>query len=116
MDFDYERHESAYSQLHLKQDEKSDETPRRQLEAAILCVIERGYANTTGSEIAERAGYRINGRLYQARLELAIPSRSDAYLPNSIRAVYIGLSEFGEKTLSGLFEPFTSRVPNPSFP
>jgi hypothetical protein len=40
----------------LKQDEKSAETRRRLLDAAILCLVERGYANTTGSEIAERAG------------------------------------------------------------
>jgi hypothetical protein len=32
---------------HLKQDEKGAETRRRLLEAAILRVIERGYANTT---------------------------------------------------------------------
>jgi AcrR family transcriptional regulator len=48
----------------LKQDEKSAETRRRLLDAAILCVIERGYANTTGSEIAERAGLSRGAQLY----------------------------------------------------
>jgi AcrR family transcriptional regulator len=48
----------------LKQDEKSAETRRRLLDAAILCVIERGYANTTGSEIAERAGLSRGAKLY----------------------------------------------------
>jgi len=49
---------------HLKPDEKNAETRRRLLEAAILCVIERGYANTTGSEIAERAGLSRGAQLY----------------------------------------------------
>jgi AcrR family transcriptional regulator len=49
---------------HLKQDEKSAETRRRLLEAAILCVIERGYANTTASEIAGRAGLSRGAQLY----------------------------------------------------
>ncbi|MGO9452575.1 MAG: TetR/AcrR family transcriptional regulator [Candidatus Binataceae bacterium] len=48
----------------LKQDEKSAETRRRLLDAAILCLIERGYANTTGSEIAERAGLSRGAQLY----------------------------------------------------
>jgi AcrR family transcriptional regulator len=48
----------------LKQDEKSAETRRRLLDAAILCLVERGYANTTGSEIAERAGLSRGAQLY----------------------------------------------------
>ena len=48
----------------LKQDEKSAETRRRLLEAAICCVIEFGYANTAGSEIAERAGLSRGAQLY----------------------------------------------------
>jgi AcrR family transcriptional regulator len=48
----------------LKQDEKSAETRRRLLDAAILSLIERGYANTTGSEIAERAGLSRGAQLY----------------------------------------------------
>jgi len=36
----------------------------------------------------------------------------DDYLGNSIRAVYTRLGEFVKKTLSGLFEPFASSVPN----
>ena len=58
---------------HLKQDEKSAETRRRLLEAAILCVVERGYANTTGSEIAERAGLSRGAQLYH------FPTREDLF-------------------------------------
>jgi AcrR family transcriptional regulator len=56
----------------LTQDEKSAETRRRLLDAAIRCVIERGYANTTGSEIAERAGLSRGAQLYhfQTKAEL----------------------------------------------
>jgi AcrR family transcriptional regulator len=58
---------------HLKQDEKSAATRRRPLEAAIRCVIERGYANTTGSEIAERTGLSRGAQLYD------FPSKEDLF-------------------------------------
>ena len=48
----------------LTQDEKTAETRRRLLDAAITCLIERGYANTTTSEIAERAGLSRGAQLY----------------------------------------------------
>jgi AcrR family transcriptional regulator len=48
----------------LRQDEKSAETRRRLLDAAIECLVERGYANITSSEIAERAGLSRGAQLY----------------------------------------------------
>jgi AcrR family transcriptional regulator len=48
----------------MRQDEKSAETRRRLLDAAVACLVERGYANTTGSEIAERAGLSRGAQLY----------------------------------------------------
>jgi AcrR family transcriptional regulator len=48
----------------LTQEEKSAETRRRLLDAAINCLVERGYANTTTSEIAERAGLSRGAQLY----------------------------------------------------
>ena len=48
----------------LTQDEKTAETRRRLLDAAIECLIDRGYANTTTSEIAERAGLSRGAELY----------------------------------------------------
>jgi AcrR family transcriptional regulator len=48
----------------LKQDEKSAETRRRLLDAAIDCLVDRGYANITSSEIAERAGLSRGAQLY----------------------------------------------------
>jgi AcrR family transcriptional regulator len=53
----------------------------------------------------------VNGPLYQAWLELVIASRTDAYLRNSIRAVYTRLRQSVESMLRGLFEPFASSVP-----
>ncbi|HEY6299877.1 MAG TPA: TetR/AcrR family transcriptional regulator [Candidatus Binatus sp.] len=48
----------------MTQDEKTAETRRRLLDAAIVCLIDRGYANTTTSEIAERAGLSRGAQLY----------------------------------------------------
>lgn len=48
----------------LSQDEKTAETRRRLLDSAILCLVERGYANTTTSEVAERAGLSRGAQLY----------------------------------------------------
>src|ERR1700691_2142141 len=48
----------------LTQDEKTAETRRRLLDAASVCLIDRGYANTTTSEIAERAGLSRGAQLY----------------------------------------------------
>ena len=50
--------------VRLTQDEKTAETRRRLLDSAILCLIDRGYANTTTSEIAERAGLSRGAQLY----------------------------------------------------
>jgi AcrR family transcriptional regulator len=48
----------------LTQDEKTAETRRRLLDAAIVCLVEHGYANTTTSDIAERAGLSRGAQLY----------------------------------------------------
>ena len=48
----------------LTQDEKTAETRRRLLDSAIFCLIDRGYANTTTSEVAERAGLSRGAQLY----------------------------------------------------
>jgi AcrR family transcriptional regulator len=48
----------------LTQDEKTAETRRRLLDSAIFCLIDRGYANTTTSQVAERAGLSRGAQLY----------------------------------------------------
>src|SRR5262249_17292303 len=49
----------------LKQDEKNAQTRRPLPQAVPCCVIECGHTNTTGSEIAERAGLSRGAQLYR---------------------------------------------------
>ncbi|HLX38696.1 MAG TPA: helix-turn-helix domain-containing protein, partial [Candidatus Binataceae bacterium] len=46
------------------QDERREETRKRLLDAAVACLVERGYANTTTAEIAQRAGVSKGAQLY----------------------------------------------------
>ena len=141
----------------LTQDEKTAETRRRLLDAAIVCLIDRGYANTTTSEIAERAGLSrgaqlyhfpkkeelltsavehlielkfgemkekvsrltnendrramaidslwetFNGRLATAWIELAVASRTDSYLRESVSAANDRVAEFINRSFEELF-------------
>jgi AcrR family transcriptional regulator len=141
----------------LKQDEKSAETRRRLLDAALECLVERGYANVTSSEVAERAGlsrgaqlyhfptkeelltraverlfdllfaelresvagireledrrsaaidllWKIaQGPLYRAWVELALASRTDHYLRDSVRAVNNRFIDYIDKTFPEIF-------------
>jgi len=63
---------SALSSPRRTQEEKSASTRERLLDATIDCVIELGYARTTTTEIAERAGLSRGAMLhhYPARAEL----------------------------------------------
>jgi AcrR family transcriptional regulator len=141
----------------LTQDEKTAETRRRLLDAAIVCLIDRGYANTTTSEIAERAGLSrgaqlyhfpkkeelltsavehlielnlgelkekvsrltnendrramavdllwesFNGRLATAWIELAVASRTDSYLRESVSAANDRATEYINRSFEELF-------------
>lgn len=141
----------------LTQDEKTAETRRRLLDAAIVCLVDRGYANTTTSEIAERAGlsrgaqlYHFpkkeelltsalehlfelkfgeikekvsrltnendrrataidmlweisNGRTTTAWIELAVASRTDAYLRESVSAANARIEELINRSFEELF-------------
>lgn len=46
------------------QEERSAETRRRLMEAAVECLYERGYARTTTTEIASRAGVSRGAQLH----------------------------------------------------
>src|SRR5260370_3074158 len=65
----------------LTQDEKTAETRRRLLDSAILCLIDRGYANTTTSEIAERAGLSRGAQLYHF-------PRKEELLTNAVKPLF----------------------------
>ena len=49
------------------QEERSAETRRRLLEAAIACLNERGYTGTTTTEIAGRAGVSRGAQVHHFR-------------------------------------------------
>ena len=46
------------------QEERSAETRRRLLDATVACLFERGYAGTTTTEIAARAGVSRGAQLH----------------------------------------------------
>ena len=46
------------------QDERSAETRKRLLDATVDCLFERGYANTTTAEIANRAGLSKGAQIH----------------------------------------------------
>ncbi len=75
----------------LTQDERSAETRRRLLDAAIVCLIERGYANTTTSEIAERAGLSRGAQLYH------FPRKEELLASAVERLIHLRLAEIREK-------------------
>ena len=75
----------------LTQDEKTAETRRRLLDSAIVCLIERGYANTTTSEVAERAGLSRGAQLYHF-------PRKEELLTNAVEHLFqLMFSEMKEK-------------------
>ena len=156
----------------LTQDEKTAETRRRLLDAAIVCLVDRGYANTTTSEIAERAGLSRGAQLYHfpkkeelltsalehlfelkfgeikekvsrltnendrrataidmlweisnsrtttAWIELAVASRTDAYLQESVSAANARIEELINRSFEELFprpegaSPFYELIPH----
>jgi AcrR family transcriptional regulator len=50
--------------MSLLQEERSAETRRRLLDATVACLFERGYAGTTTTEIATRAGVSRGAQLH----------------------------------------------------
>jgi AcrR family transcriptional regulator len=57
-------HAAAAPRKRRRQAERSAETKRRLLEATIDCIVERGYARTTTSEIVSRAGLTRGAQLH----------------------------------------------------
>jgi len=92
------------------QEERSAETRRRLLEAAIACLNERGYTGTTTTEIAGRAGVSRDAQVHHFRHkeELVIGalehicSRRLAELEYAFEELPIGGLEFRLDTLIDL--------------
>jgi AcrR family transcriptional regulator len=92
------------------QEERSAETRRRLLEAAVACLNERGYTGTTTSEIAGRAGVSRGAQVHHFRHkeELVIGaldhicSRRLAELDYALEELPVGALEFRLETLIDL--------------
>lgn len=92
------------------QEERSAETRRRLLEAAVACLNERGYTGTTTSEIAGRAGVSRGAQVHHFRHkeELVIGaldhicSRRLAELDYAFEELPVGALEFRLETLIDL--------------
>ncbi len=50
--------------MSVLQEERSAETRRRLLDATVACLFERGYAGTTTTELARRAGVSRGAQMH----------------------------------------------------
>ncbi len=70
----------SHPQSRLTQAEKAAESRRRVLDAALSCLIDRGYSNTTTMEIADRAGLSRGSQLYHFPNKDALLTSAVEYL------------------------------------
>jgi AcrR family transcriptional regulator len=85
----------ARPELRLTQAEKAAESRRRVLDAALSCLIDRGYSNTTTLEIASRAGLSRGSQLYHFPKKDALLTSAVEYL------IELRIAEF-QQTVAGL--------------
>ena len=74
----------------LTQAEKAAKSRRRVLDAALSCLIDRGYSNTTTLEIADRAGLSRGSQLYHFPKKEALLTGAVEYL------IELRIAEFQE--------------------
>jgi len=74
----------------LTQAEKAAESRRRVLDAALSCLIDRGYSNTSTQEIASRAGLSRGSQLYHFPKKDALLTGAVEYL------IELRIAEFQE--------------------
>jgi AcrR family transcriptional regulator len=84
------------------QDERTAETRVRVLNAALGCLAEKGYAGTTTTAVAERAGVSRGGQLHHFRTR-------NALVAAAVEHLYAGLATDYEKTFANL-RPGADRV------
>ncbi|MHB8381776.1 MAG: TetR/AcrR family transcriptional regulator [Candidatus Binataceae bacterium] len=80
----------ARPELRLSQAEKAAASRRRVLDAALSCLIDRGYAGTTTLEIASRAGLSRGSQLYHFPKKDALLTSAVEYL------IELRIAEFQE--------------------
>lgn len=84
------------------QDERTAQMRVRVLDAALGCLVERGYAGTTTTAVAERAGVSRGAQLHHFRTRAALVAAAVEHL-------YAGLTADYEKAFANL-APGTDRV------
>ncbi|HME68421.1 MAG TPA: helix-turn-helix domain-containing protein [Myxococcota bacterium] len=84
------------------QDERTAETRVRVLNAALACLVDRGYAGTTTTAVAERAGVSRGAQLHHFRTRAALVAAAVEHL-------YAGLTADYEKAFANL-APGADRV------
>ncbi len=84
------------------QDERTAETRVRVLDAVLACLVERGYAGTTTTAVAERAGVSRGAQLHHFRTRAALVAAAVEHL-------YAGLTADYEKAFANL-APGADRV------
>lgn len=85
------------------QDERRQETRARLLEAAVACLVERGYANLTTAEVAQRAGVSKGAQLYH------FPKKDDLVVA-ALEHLFNQRIEASKKILSELPKDIGARI------
>lgn len=75
------------------QEERSAETRRRLLDATVACLSERGYAGTTTTEVAERAGVSRGAQLHHFPRKEELVLSAVEYLLDRRRAEFGAMME-----------------------
>jgi len=70
------------------QAERSAETRRRVLDAAVDCLVDRGYARTTVEEVARRAGVSLGAERHHFPSKIALLTAACRHLLDGLAADY----------------------------
>ncbi|HBZ71130.1 MAG TPA: TetR/AcrR family transcriptional regulator [Deltaproteobacteria bacterium] len=74
--------------LHRSQDERTAQTRARVLDAVLDCLVERGYAGTTTTAVAARAGVSRGAQLHHYRTRAALVAAAVEHLYARLAADY----------------------------
>lgn len=85
------------------QDERREETRGRLVEATVACLVERGYANLTTAEVAQRAGVSKGAQLYH------FPKKDDLVVA-ALEHLFSERIEASKKIISALPKDLRSRI------
>src|SRR5712692_3582600 len=88
------------------QDQRSAATRARLLDATIACLFEFGYANTTTTEIAERAGLSRGAQLHHFPTKAALVTTAIEHLlqrrTEEFRTAFAGLPRDADRVAAAI--------------